>query len=728
MSAFLDELKRRGVLRAAALYAVVAWAIIESSATILPALGIPEWTVTTIIVIALAGFPFCLIGAWIFDFTRGGIVRTRSREQLDAAELQRVGRGRLIDFVIITVLGVAVIWLGWERLQRDGAQTTAAGGEALDSIAVLPFANLSDDPANEYFGDGLAEELLNVLVGIDGLRVTARTSSFQYRGQNLDVREIGRSLGVATILEGSVRKAGDRVRVTAQLIRAADGFHLWSQTYNSELADIFAVQDQISTAIAEALRGQLLPNNGTSGAHDSATSRTHQTRNVEAFEAYLRGRFAMNQRTPDSLQQAVTDFRRAIELDPQYAAAFSGLADSYILQATYADLDHREALRLAEPMMRRAVDLDPQLAEAQASQGFVLTEKGDDEAAIAAFRRAIALNPSYSPAYHWLALRFEANGRFFEARQALQDCLRIDPNYVTGKRVLLGLLRTQGEHAQADQLTGRMLADHPDDALVHYSVGEDAMGRNQLVQAVRHLAQAVRLQPDAALFRISLIETLVAAGDLTRAEAQFQIVLQQSPDNPMLAIWQLRRAQAIGEVQTVAQLREQQAASAEPNPHWERELCNFAVEIGDVQGTLETCGASWEQAQWQSGDPLPKAISESVAGLFAAYDAAGVDAPAQRLEQATDEVLADLERGGMSPQMLAFFRAQVAMGHGDPEPLLALLPEWLQRNPISANQLRRSLTWAPLREDPRFQALIEQTAAREADVLAQVQALPLPGE
>lgn len=725
--AFLDELKRRGVLRAAALYAVVAWAIIESTATILPALGIPEWTVTTIIVIALAGFPFCLIGAWIFDFTRGGIVRTRSREQLDASELQRVGHGRLIDFVIITVLGVAVIWLGWERLQRDGVETTVAG-EALDSIAVLPFANLSDDPANAYFGDGLAEELLNVLVGIDGLRVTARTSSFQYRGQNLDVREIGRSLGVATVLEGSVRKAGERVRVTAQLIRAADGFHLWSQTYNSELADIFAVQDQISAAIAEALRGHLLTGSGAPDEPTQSAARTRQTSNVEAFEAYLRGRFAMNQRTPESLQQAVTDFRRAIELDPQYAAAFSGLADSYILQSNYADLDRREALRLAEPMMQRAIDLDPGLAEAQATQGFVLTEKGDDESAVAAFKRAIELNPSYSPAYHWMALRFEALGRFDEARLALQDCLRVDPNYVTGKRVLLGLLRTQGEHAQADELAQSMLAEHADDALVHYAVGDDAMVRNRLVDAVRHLAEAARLQPGASLFRISLIKALVAAGDLSRAEAQFQIVQQLSPDNPMLDIWRLRRAQASGEIQSLAQWREQLDAMA-PSEHRDRELCDLAVAIGDVQGTLDTCGASWAQAQWQSGDPLPKAISNSVAGLFAAYAAAGLSAekPAERLEQATDEVLATLESGGMSPQMLAFFHAQVSMGKGDPEPLLALLPQWLPVNQVSANDLRNSLTWAPLREDPRFRALIEQTAAREAEVLEQVRAVPLPG-
>ncbi|MCB1643629.1 MAG: tetratricopeptide repeat protein, partial [Xanthomonadales bacterium] len=370
MKAFLDELRRRGVTRAAAVYAVAAWAVIETSATILPALHLPDWTVTLVVVIALIGFPIALVVAWVFDLTRAGVIRTPGRESLPATQTGAQARGRAVELVVIAVLLGLVGWLGWERLQRpaETAETTQEAGR-LDSIAVLPFVNLSGDPSNEYFGDGLAEELLNVLVRIEGLRVTARTSSFQYKGRNLDIREIARDLGVATVLEGSVRRAGERVRITAQLIRATDGFHLWSETFDRELADIFAVQDEISQAIANALQSTLQP---TSGGGE----RRH-TSNIAAYEAYLRGRFAMNQRTGPTLERAVEEFRQAIALDPDYAAAYSGLSDSYLLQSDYARLSNAESIRLAEPLARRAIELDPGLAEAHASMGLLLRDQGD---------------------------------------------------------------------------------------------------------------------------------------------------------------------------------------------------------------------------------------------------------------------------------------------------------------------------------------------------------------
>ncbi len=722
MSAFLDELKRRGVMRAAALYAVVAWAIIESSATILPALGIPEWTVTAIIVIALAGFPFCLVGAWIFDFTRGGIVRTPQRAQLDASELQRVGRGRLIDFVIIAVLGVAVVWLGWERLQRDdSADPVAAAGQSLDSIAVLPFANISDDPANEYFGDGLAEELLNVLVKIDGLRVTARTSSFQYRGQNLDIREIGRALGVATVLEGSVRKFGDKIRVTAQLIRADDGFHLWSETYDSDLADIFAVQDRISLAIAEALRGTLSPSQGA-----ELTESKRQTVNVAAFEAYLRGRFAMNKRTADGLAEAVEDFRQAIALDPNYAAAFSGLSDTYMLQASYADRDQREALRLAEPMMQQAITLDPNLAEAQASKGFVLGDQGDHEGAIAAFKRAIELNPSYSPAYHWLALRYQNDARFNEAKRALQDCLRVDPGYTTGKRVLLGLLRSTGEDEQANALAEQMASDHANDSLVLYTLSEDAVEQNQLVDAVRFGVEAVKLQPESALLRVSLAQALAVAGDTARAEAQIEVARELAPDNPNLAQWPMLKALAEGDFEALERLRAATASDPGSIQNWPHMNCMLAARVRRVQSIIEACGAILKSAQWQPDQPLPDPLQDNVAALLSAYDAIGDEEAAEQLAAAVDAELDRLEANGMGSQRVAFYRAHMAMYRGDPEALLERLPHWLDSNNISAASLRTELVWDSIRDDPRFQTLITRTERRQAEILAEVKAIAVP--
>ncbi len=721
MSAFLDELKRRGVMRAAALYAVVAWAIIESSATILPMLGLPEWTVRFIVIAALVGFPIALIAAWVFDFTRRGIVRTPNREQVDAAELRSVGRGRAMEFVIIAVLGVAVVWLGWDRLQREEL-VAPAPAQTLDSIAVLPFANLSGDPENEYFGDGLAEELLNVLVKIDGLRVTARTSSFQYRGQNLDIRKIGEALGVATILEGSVRKFGERVRVTAQLIRADDGFHLWSETFDRDLADIFAVQDEISLAIAEALRGTF----GGAAIAAPAVTQARQTTNVAAFEAYLRGRFAMNKRTPESLTQAVTDFREAISIDPNYAAAFSGLSDTYMLQNSYAGLDNAEALRLAEPMMQRAITLDPNLAEAQASRGFVLGEKGDSEGAIAAFKRAIELNPSYSPAHHWLALKLQGAAKFDEAKQALVAGVEVDPGYATGKRVLLGLLRNMGNHDQADALALSMAQAHADDGLVLNTLGEDALMRNRVVDGVNYAAQAVELQPDSLVAHMTLAMALGKAGDLQRADKQVEIARLSAPDNPKLTFWPLYRAYFAGEFGKLNQLRAELATDASKMHGWDRENCNFAVYGSDPDSIIEACGGILERAQWQPGQRLPEDLHANVGALYSIYHAKGMEETVAQLGDAIDAQLNQLEAAGMSKQMIGFYRTHMRMVNGETEPVLVILPDWLQTNPISAASLEHELAWEPIRDDPRFQQLVAETYAREAEVLELVQAIELP--
>jgi len=638
--------------------------------------------------------------------------------------LSNAGRGRVIEFVIIAVLGVAVVWLGWDRLQREetvalASSATAESAQSMDSIAVLPFVNLSGDPENEYFGDGLAEELLNVLVKIDGLRVTARTSSFQYRGQNQDIRKIGAALGVATILEGSVRKFGQRVRVTAQLIRADDGFHLWSETFDRDLADIFAVQDEISIAIADALRGTF--SNGDST--DAALKQHRQTTNVAAFEAYLRGRFAMNKRTPESLSQAITDFRQAISLDANYAAAFSGLSDSYLLQASYADLDLDEALRLAEPMMQQAISLDPSLAEAQASRGFVLGEKGDSEGAISAFKHSIELNPSYSPAHHWLALRYQKATRLFEAKQALIACLEVDPGYATGKRVLLGLLRSTGEDQQADELANSMAAAHSDDGLVQQALSEDALDKNRVVAAVNFAAAAVRLQPDSANIRFTLAWALGAAGDLDRADAQ---IARLPADNPMRLVWPLLRARFAGDFEQMERVRVELAAQPPLTHTWYHQNCLFAADAGIVESIIDACGGILERAQWQPGQPLPPELNENVGPLLAAYQKQGNQERFAELRSAIDTELATLEANGMSGRKIEFYRASMALFHGDKEPVLAKLPEWVDTNPISAASLRHNYTWQDIRDDPRFQALIEQIEAKQVRVLAAVKALPVP--
>jgi serine/threonine-protein kinase len=295
--------------------------------------------------------------------------------------------------------------------------TPAAGAE--DSIAVLPFTNMSGDPESEYFSDGVTEEIINALTRLPGLRVAARTSSFAFKGQSTDVMEVGRRLGVATVLEGSVRQAGDRLRVTAQLIKAADGYHLWSERWDRELDDVFEVQDEIAAAIADRLQVTL-------AASGPALARP-PTSNVEAYRLYLKGRHLWNHRDEDSLLKAVDYFQRAIERDPDFAHAHSGLADTYLLLGSYRIIDREESNEKAKAAAKRACELDDTLAEAHTSMGQVLRRERDWEGEERAYRRAIELNPNYATAHQWYSTLLAAQGRMDEAVREVKRAEMLDP-------------------------------------------------------------------------------------------------------------------------------------------------------------------------------------------------------------------------------------------------------------------------------------------------------------
>ncbi|HSG82006.1 MAG TPA: tetratricopeptide repeat protein, partial [Gemmatimonadota bacterium] len=293
--------------------------------------------------------------------------------------------------------------------------TPAASAE--DSIAVLPFTNMSGDPESEYFSDGVTEEIINALTRLPGLRVAARTSSFAFKGQSADIKEVGRRLGVATVLEGSVRQAGDRLRVTAQLIKAVDGYHLWSERWDREVDDVFEVQAEIAAAIADRLQVTLAA---------PAPARPPTT-NVEAYRLYLKGRHLWNHRDEDSLLKAVDYFQSAIERDPEFAHAYSGLADTYLLLGSYRIIDRGESHQKAKSAAKQACELDDTLAEAHTSMGQVLRRERDWEGEERAYRRAIELNPNYATAHQWYSTLLAAQGRMDEAVREVKQAEMLDP-------------------------------------------------------------------------------------------------------------------------------------------------------------------------------------------------------------------------------------------------------------------------------------------------------------
>ena len=403
------KLRRRKVVQWGVAYAAGAWGVLQGLAYLSDTFDWPRQIQQFGTLALLIGLPIALVIAWYHG--------DRGQQRLSAPELAIL--------TLLLLVGGGIFWL----YQRGGdapvtaAPATGPTAEATGSrpsIAVLPFVNLSNDPENEYFSDGLAEQLLNDLARVEGIEVVGRTSSFAFKGRNLDLRAIGKELGVAHILEGSVRKAGNRVRISAQLVSAGNGLNLWSASYDRELTDVFAVQEQIATQVIEALRVSLL------GA-EAQRLRARPTRNLEAYDAYLRGMQQLARATWGSLRQAAAEFRRALVLDPRYILAHVGLAEAYVTLAYSGAVTPEEALDVAGPAIERALAIDPELPDAHAVRGWIENSRGDSAAAERSYRRGLqeAASLGFAPVHYGTFLL--SHMRYAEARDMLLTAVEQDP-------------------------------------------------------------------------------------------------------------------------------------------------------------------------------------------------------------------------------------------------------------------------------------------------------------
>ncbi|UCC83368.1 MAG: tetratricopeptide repeat protein, partial [Gemmatimonadota bacterium] len=410
----IHELRRRRVFRVAVVYAAVAFVIWQAADIGFPALSLPDWSLTLVVVLTLLGFPIALVLAWAFEITPEGVKRTEPLVE-GVARPEPGGRAMAAAGVVaVFVLAIAAAWLAI----RDSGSIPSVGRR---SIAVLPFVNNSPDPDDEYFSDGLTEELINALAQVEGLQVPGRTSAFAFKGQAIDPRIIGDSLGVETLLEGSVVKSGDRLRVMAQLINVADGYNLWSESYDRQLSDVFAIYDDLTRAIVGALRVEL-------GAGEEARLVSGRTENLEAYEHYLRGRYFWNQRTEAGFRTAIGYFEEAVAEDRGYAPAYSGMADAYNLLGLYYMLPPREAIPKAREAALEALEIDHTLAEARTSLAFLKSwYDWDRSGAEAEFQRALELNPNYATAHQWYAIHLYAVGRLDVALREARRAVELDP-------------------------------------------------------------------------------------------------------------------------------------------------------------------------------------------------------------------------------------------------------------------------------------------------------------
>ncbi len=419
---FIEELKRRNVIKVAIAYVIVAWLLLQVADVVLPTFESPVWVMQAFTFLLILSFPLALLFAWAFELTPEGVKREKD---VDPAESIAHITGRKLDFVIIAVLVLAVVTL---VVDRYSALPTSVSQQVVEkSIAVLPFVNMSDDANNEYFSDGISEEILNSLARVKDLKVAGRTSSFAFKGRNEDLRTIGEALGVSYILEGSVRKAGRQVRIAAQLVKVDDGYHLWSETYDRELTDIFAIQDEIAAEILDQLKAQLLD--------DERQGLVSQRTDSEVYDLYLLARQRLASRTPQSIESAAEILDRAIAKDPTYAPAYAqrGIAEMFLANDSYGTIPRAEAYAQGKRYVDIALELNPQLAEAWAGLGlYHVNQPAEFDQAFIALEKALAINPNLIDASNWLQIALQDSGEPRAALQLLVQMTQRDPLYLPG--------------------------------------------------------------------------------------------------------------------------------------------------------------------------------------------------------------------------------------------------------------------------------------------------------
>ncbi len=418
LSQFWQELKRRKVVRVITVYAAAAFVILELTDIVAPSLGLPDWTLNLIIILLVAGLIISSILSWIYDINpQGEMVKTEPSQKVKEEEQATTSNGwKIVSYISFMVIVGLIIF----NMLSTG-NNSEASSILEKSIAVLPFTNLSEDKGNEYFADGLVEDLLNRISMIEELKVISRTSSEMYRERGVkSVSEVAGELGVSYILEGSVQRYGDKARITVQLIDAINDDHIWAENYDRDIVDVFDTQSEIALHIVSELNSILT-------SEQKAHIQENKTNNVQAFELYQMGRFFWNKRTSEGSTRSIEYFEKAIEEDPGYGLAYAGLADAYSIMAAHGWIDRQEGLDKGEELALKALDLDGNLPETYGVLGNIYQNNWNWEKADGAYKRALELNPNYSIGHEYYAHLLMNAQRTEEARIHIDKALELNP-------------------------------------------------------------------------------------------------------------------------------------------------------------------------------------------------------------------------------------------------------------------------------------------------------------
>jgi serine/threonine-protein kinase len=506
---FFSELKRRNVYKVAVAYIVGGWALSQGIAQVFPVFNVPNWAIRLAVLLIVVGLPVALALAWAFEITPQGIKRTQAA---DAAGQRSRGSAWIYVVLIGAALSAGLFFVG-RYTARNAAprQSEAAISAPAKSIAVLPLINESGDPKNEYFSDGLSEELIAALAQISGLKVIGRSSSFRFKDRTEDPKTIGQKLGVSTLLDGTVRKQGDRVRIVAELVNAADGVQLWTGTFDRELKDIFAVQEQIAGAVAKSLKVTLL-------GSDNRSAQASATNNAEAHNAYLQGHFYLVRRNVEDFRKAINHYDEAIELDPKYALAYAERGEAW---AFMGDLTGQRptAYPKARADAEKAAAIAPDLAEARAALGWVLClAEWKFTEGLAELKRAKELSPANPTANDLLARIIVYLGRFDEAERQARHAVELDPLSTVTYGNLARVLFYAGKLDEADAAARKSAELQPTGAGSHRFQVLIAAQRGDGETALRE----AQTEPDPGFRRFELAVAHYVRHDQKAADAALE--------------------------------------------------------------------------------------------------------------------------------------------------------------------------------------------------------------
>jgi len=684
------ELSRRNVFRVGIAYVVASWVLLQIVDVIIPIFEVPDWAPKLIFVILAVGLVPALIFAWAFEMTPEGL---KKESEVDRSASIVGTTGRKLNFVITGFLVVAVALLLVERelrpveIEAPGSEVASEETQEGISIAVLPFVNMSSDTEQEFFSDGITEEILNSLASVQELKVAGRTSSFAFKGQNDDLRRIGEALGVNHILEGSVRKAGAQVRITAQLIQVDNGFHLWSETYDRELTDVFAIQDEIANEILKQLRSKLL-------TEEIVVAEARRT-NPEVYELYLQAKQRIYTRIRQEIEMAVDELDEAIQLDGEYAPAFAqrGIAMLLLSDQQYGSIPNDESARRAKRYFDQAVQLDPNIAEGWAGLGLYYINNGSNntEAAIDALVKALSVNPNLIDASNWLQIALRNEGDLLGSMEIIEEMVGRDPLYRPAFSNAMQMFNNFGQQDKAEALLKRIEEFDPDNPDLLLARATNLLYAGRHGEGLQVMEERRKLGNMSGVAKIFLSIGLVGTGQFERATTE------GSP------YWQPEALYETGKTEEAFELAHDQARGGDPG-----NLFYLLLRANRDQELVDYLEERWPSlstfASENPGGDNGWGIMEMVA---IAYSSTGNVARFDEAMRFVDRRLVSLNEQGISNFVFSLNLATHAAMSGDIETAFAHLEAAVDGGWVAVGE--------PAEVEPALRALVDDPRYAELE-------------